>query len=140
MLFGRTQKQFICPRFIASAFVALVLFLPVIAKAERLPVKTYTVADGLLRDTVTKIKPDSRGFLWFCSAEGISRFDGMGITNFTVADGLPNRFVNDFLETKNGTIYIATGRGLARINPHGARGSTENLWQPSDGLSILRPS
>lgn len=94
--------------------------------AERLPVKTYTVADGLLRDNVVKIKQDSRGFLWFCTAEGISRFDGERMMNFTVADGLPERFVNDFLETKGGTIYIATDKGLARFNPYGLRGSTEN--------------
>ncbi len=94
--------------------------------AERLPIKTYTVADGLLRDFVYRIKQDSRGFLWFCTAEGISRFDGAGMTNFTALDGLPNRVAADFLETRNGTIYIATHGGLARLNPHGLRGSQEN--------------
>lgn len=95
-------------------------------QAERLPVKTYTVADGLLRDNVSRIRRDSRGFLWFCTLEGISRFDGAAITNFTVADGLPSRFTNDFLETRNGTVYIATGKGLARLNPHGLRASKDN--------------
>lgn len=94
--------------------------------AERLPVKTYTVADGLLRDIVYRIKQDSRGFLWFCTAEGISRFDGAGMTNFTVRDGLPARFVHDFLETRDGAILIATGKGLARLNPNGQRSSQEN--------------
>lgn len=94
------------------------------ATAERLPVKTYTVADGLQRDLVSRIRQDSRGFLWFCTGEGISRFDGVGMTNFTVSDGLPNRVVNDFLETKNGTIYIATGKGLARLNPRGSKGNS----------------
>lgn len=107
-------------------WITLFWLLASIAEAERLPVKTYTVADGLLRDSVSKIKQDSRGFLWFCTGEGISRFDGAGMTNFTVADGLPDRFVNDFLETKSGTIYIATDKGLARLNLHGLRGSTEN--------------
>ncbi len=118
--------------FSASAgLVACLWGLVSFVKAELLPVKTYTVADGLPRDTVTRIRQDSRGFLWFCTGEGISRFDGVGMTNFTVADGLPNRFVNDFLETKNGTIYIATRKGLARLNPHGLRGSAENpLFTP----------
>ena len=116
----------------ADKFAALLFFLVLFSnflisiRAERLPVKTYTVADGLLRDNVSKIKQDSRGFLWFCTGEGISRFDGTGMTNFTVADGLPDRFVNDFLETKSGTIYVATDKGLARLNPHGLRASTEN--------------
>ena len=97
-----------------------------LAKAERLPIKTYTVADGLLRDSVSKIKQDSRGFLWFCTVEGISRFDGYAFTNFTTVDGLPERHVNDFLETRNGTIWLATGGGLARLNPKGLANSQDN--------------
>ncbi len=96
--------------------IAFVLITAILISAQRLPVKTYTVADGLLRDTVFKIKQDSRGFLWLCTAEGVSRFDGYAFTNFTTADGLPDRHVNDFLETKNGIIYLATDKGLARLN------------------------
>lgn len=107
-------------------FALIILLCTFASKAERLPIKTYTVADGLLRDQISRIRQDSRGFLWFCTGEGISRFDGAGMTNFTVADGLPNRNVNDFLETKNGTIYIATNKGLARLNPRGGRGKQEN--------------
>ena len=95
-------------------------------RGERLPVKTYTVADGLLRDSVYNIRQDSSGFLWFCTEEGLSRFDGYAFTNFTVNDGLPDRLVNEFLETKSGAIYVATGKGLARLNPHGLSGSTDN--------------
>ena len=96
------------------------------ARAERLPVKTYTAADGLQRDEVSRVRRDSRGFIWFCTSEGVSRFDGAGMTTFTVADGLPNRFVEDFLETSRGTIYVATWKGLARLNPVGLRASKEN--------------
>jgi len=96
------------------------------AYAERLPIKTYTVADGLLRDGVYRIKQDSRGFLWFCTMEGVSRFDGYAFTNFTTEDGLPDRHANDFLETKSGEIYVATDDGLARLNPKGLRGSPDN--------------
>jgi ligand-binding sensor domain-containing protein/two-component sensor histidine kinase len=114
-------------QFRSLAYLALCIFLLFSgSKAERLPVKTYTVADGLLRDLVYRIKQDSHGFLWFCTAEGISRFDGASMTNFTTVDGLPNRFIEDFLETRDGTIYIATGKGLARLNPQGTRGSHEN--------------
>ena len=96
MLFSTTQKQFIHPRFFTLAvWVALVIFLALISKAERLPIKTYTVADGLLRDDVQKVMQDSRGFLWFCSFEGVSRFDGYGFTNFRTEDGLPERHVRD---------------------------------------------
>jgi signal transduction histidine kinase/ligand-binding sensor domain-containing protein len=125
MLIAR-EKQPSLPVFGALMIFACVLACPLISKAEHLPIKTYTVADGLLRDTVFNIKQDSRGFIWFCTEEGVSRFDGVGMRNFTVADGLPDRSVGDFLETRTGTIYIATGKGLARLNPDGLRGSTEN--------------
>ncbi len=124
--FRATQKQFYFQRLAPFLYLAFVLFSPPVSKSERLPVKTYTVADGLLRDNVFKIRPDSRGFLWFCTAEGISRFDGYAFTNFTTADGLPERHVNDFLETRSGAIYIATDGGLARLNPTGLANSPDN--------------
>lgn len=110
---------------LVSALVINIFFI-FSAAAERLPIKTYTTADGLPRDEVSRVRQDSHGFLWFCTHEGISRFDGVAMTNFTVADGLPDRFVSDFLETRNGTNYIATGKGLVRLNPHGLRTSREN--------------
>jgi ligand-binding sensor domain-containing protein/two-component sensor histidine kinase len=105
--------------------VVLVALGVSLTHAEHLPVKTYTVADGLLRDSVYKIKQDDRGFLWFCTPEGISRFDGYGFTNFTTDDGLPDRHVNDFLQTTDGTVYIAGDGGLSRLNPKGVPGSKE---------------
>jgi ligand-binding sensor domain-containing protein len=82
-----------------------------------LPVKTYTTADGLLRDTAQCIVQDSRGFLWFCTSDGLSRFDGYGFTNYTTDDGLPHRVVNSFLETRAGVYWVATNEGLAGFNP-----------------------
>src|SRR5262245_19119708 len=98
------------------------LFLSRAAAAEQLPVKTYTTADGLLRDRANRIKLDSRGFLWFCTNDGLSRFDGHSFTNYTTDDGLPHRVVNDLLETRGGAIWVATGNGLARFNPNGPKG------------------
>ncbi len=136
MFFDTARKQFIYRRLALLVFFTLVLFSAFTAKAERLPIKTYTVADGLLRDNVYKVKQDSRGFLWFCTAEGVSRFDGYAFTNFTTADGLPDRHANDFLETKNGEIWIATDGGLAGLNLTGVSGSLEkplfSVYQPEN--------
>ncbi len=106
--------------------VLLVVFLGSTVCAEHLPVKTYTVADGLLRDYVYKIRQDSQGFLWFCTPGGLSRFDGYAFTNFSSDDGLPDRYVNDLLETRTGAIWIATNGGLAKLNPKGLRNNAEN--------------
>jgi ligand-binding sensor domain-containing protein/signal transduction histidine kinase len=95
----------------------------VVIRAERLPLKAYTIAEGLPHNTINKIVRDSRGFLWFCTEDGLSRFDGYTFTNFGTIDGLPHRSVNDFLETRQGEIWIATNGGLVRFNPNGVPSS-----------------
>jgi len=96
----------------------LAVSMPV--RAERLPIKTYTTADGLTHNRVSKVVRDSRGFLWFCTGDGLSRFDGYTFTNYGTDQGLPNRAVTDFLETSKGEYWIATGAGLVRFNPNAA--------------------
>ena len=78
----------------------LLLLAPGTLDASRLPIKTYTTADGLARDYVTCIEQDSRGFLWFCTAEGLSRFDGYQFANYHVEQGLPATSSSDFLQTR----------------------------------------
>jgi ligand-binding sensor domain-containing protein/two-component sensor histidine kinase len=86
-------------------------------RAERLPIRSYTIADGLPRDYISCIVPDTHGFLWFCTAEGLSRFDGYRFVNYGTEKGLPHRSVRDLLESSDGTYWVATGDGLVHFNP-----------------------
>ena len=104
-------------RIVALLAIAL---LSSLVKAERLPLKTYTVADGLAHNEINKIVRDSRGFLWFCTADGLSRFDGYTFTNFGTDQGLPHANVTDLLETRSGEYWVATYGGIVRFNPKGA--------------------
>src|SRR5713101_1805673 len=90
--------------------------------AERLPLKYYTVADGLAHNVVNKIVRDSRGFLWFCTTDGLSRFDGYTFTNFGTDQGLPHANVTDLLETRSGEYWVGTYGGIVRFNPKGVPG------------------
>src|SRR5205809_7154194 len=99
--------------------LVFLLLVPICARAERLPLKAYTVADGLPNNMINKIVRDSRGFLWFCTAEGLSRFDGYSFTNYTTDQGLPHRNVNDFVETPGGEFWIGTNAGLVLFDPKG---------------------
>ena len=87
------------------------------SKAEQLPIRTYTTADGLARDRVYKIVSDPHGFLWFCTYDGLSRFDGYEFVNYSVEHGLPHRLVFDLLITRKGDYWVATSYGVARFNP-----------------------
>ena len=108
-------------RWAVTVFWMFSLFLAsaAIGKAERLPIKTYTTADGLANNAVNRIVRDSRGFLWFCTDEGLSRFDGYSFTNYGIEQGLPSAFVIDLVETREGVYWVATGGGLCRFNPLG---------------------
>ena len=99
--------------------LALVILLAEGIRAERLPVKVFTTGDGLAHNQVNRIVCDSRGFLWFCTFEGLSRFDGYGFTTFGVDQGLPSPVVHDLLETREGVYWVATASGLCRFNPKG---------------------
>src|SRR5215471_13292058 len=79
-----------------------------VVRAERLPLKTYSTADSLANNEINKIVRDSRGFLWFCSDGGLSRFDGYTFINFGADNGLPDAVVNDLLETRTGEYWLAT--------------------------------
>src|SRR5262249_36308257 len=133
----KTQSLFRVRAVVES--ICLFFLVSVRASAELLPVKTYTTADGLLRDEVSRIKQDSRGFLWFCTNDGLSRFDGYGFINYTTDDGLPHRVVNDLLETRAGVIWIATNDGLARFDPRGTRGLARKGNQPHPAREAAEP-
>src|SRR5688572_1866492 len=84
------------------------------ARSERLPLKTYTSADGLASSAVTNVFRDSLGFLWFCTRDGISRFDGSEFTNYRLGDEQSARTIFYFYETRDGYYWIVS-EGLYRV-------------------------
>jgi len=102
------------------------------AGAERFPTRIFGVADGLARDSVSRIDRDSRGFLWFSTEEGLSLYDGSAFTTFGGRDGLPDEFVVGVVEDRRGDAWVATASGIARmattISPR--EGSRERAFQP----------
>ena len=98
-------------------FFALALLGVLSVQAERLPLRTYTTADGLVGDAVLDLLEDSRGFLWIATSSGLSRFDGQVFRNYDTPDGLPSPRITGLLETRDGTIFIGTAEGLVRLEP-----------------------
>jgi len=100
---------------LAARLCAICLAVPGAVRAERLPIRTYARADGLPSDRVRRAVRDSRGFLWFLTREGLSRFDGTRFVNYDERRGLPSADVRDLLEARDGTLWVATVRGLASL-------------------------
>lgn len=102
--------------------------------AEQLPIKTFTTADGLANDHIDCIVQDRHGFLWFCTGEGLSRFDGYDFKTIGREHGLPSPEVLDFLETGDGEYWVATDRGLCRFDASSSRCAEQALGDAASGL------
>lgn len=82
--------------------------------AQQLPFRLYTTADGLPNNQARKIYQDKKGYLWFATSEGLSRFDGYNFTNYDDRDGLGNKRINDVLEDEQGRLWAANnGNGVS---------------------------
>lgn len=99
--------------------LGLLLVVSGFVNAERLPIKTYTTADGLTSNKISRIVRDSHNFLWFCTEDGLSRFDGYTFTSYTTHQGLPSNWIDGFLETRSGVFFVATNAGLCVFDPRG---------------------
>src|SRR5437879_10736396 len=115
--------------------IVLAVLLARILPAERLPMRNYTSLDGLPGISVHRIVPDSKGFLWFCTNEGVSRFDGYGFVNYGRANGLSDPNVNDIVETREGSYWVGTAAGLFRLT----KSSAPSAAQQSRFKEVLQP-
>ena len=116
---------------LALLWLGLVLAAP----ARQLPIRVYTTADGLPHNRANCIVQDTRGFLWFCTGFGLSRFDGYRFTNYGPEHGLPDRTVTAFLETRKGAYWAGTGPHRNRHVP----GSVPSSARFSAGAHAVKP-
>jgi signal transduction histidine kinase/ligand-binding sensor domain-containing protein len=85
------------------------------AVSERLPLKIYTSADGLGSSFVDFMMRDSRGFMWFCTRDGLSRFDGARFVTYRVGDKNSPPGIVTISETSDGSYWIGTTGGYYRF-------------------------
>lgn len=100
----------------AIRLVSLLLLSLHTAFSEQLAIKNFSISEGLARNQITFIYPDSRGYIWIGTTGGLSRFDGYGFTNYGTRHGLPNPVISGIAETENGVFWVATHGGLCLID------------------------
>ena len=74
-------------------------------------VKKYNIEHGLSSNTVYSSMNDSKGYMWFGTDKGVSRFNGDNFSNYTVSDGLTDNEVFNIFEDSQGRIWFATFNG-----------------------------
>jgi ligand-binding sensor domain-containing protein/signal transduction histidine kinase len=115
------RKRTLSSVLIFVIYISLSIALPVrVMLAQSLPIKHYTIEDNLASSFVGYIYQDSRGFFWFGTHHGLSRFNGVEFRNFYARDGLPDDFIQAIQEDKKGNLWLGTlGGGLVRKNEEG---------------------
>ena len=72
----------------------------------------YRNDNGLSNNTVMACIQDRRGFVWFGTKEGLTRFDGFQFKIFLHSPSVPNCLLNNFVssicEDGDGWIWIGT--------------------------------
>lgn len=86
--------------------------------AEHLPVKIYTSADGLGSSFINAMLRDSRGFLWFATRDGLSRFDGREFTTYQIGASEAPPGIEQIYQARNDIYWIATTAGIYRFDPN----------------------
>jgi len=78
-----------------------------------------TVNQGLSFNWVTAIMQDSRGFMWFATANGLNKYDGYSFTMYKAdpldSESLSGSWINLLYEDTHGDLWITTG-GLNRFD------------------------
>jgi signal transduction histidine kinase len=104
-----------------SLFICISCFA--IAQQTAAPRFTHlTVKDGLASPLVKRIYQDKTGFIWFCTTNGLQRFDGKDFRTFYShardTNSLPGDDITDIIEDKFGRYWIATTvKGLCIYDP-----------------------
>ena len=125
-----------------GAAAGVVLLTAAALWAQRLPIRTYSTSDGIASTNLNCSVRDSRGFLWFCTSEGLSRYDGYTFANYTFSGTAQTRTgigraAVDFLETRNGELWVASPRALCRFAPLPSSGNPlSECYQPAGLPSI----
>lgn len=119
-------------RFVAC-FNLLFLLLPTSGVAQQYNFRTYSIEDGLAQSQVSSMCQDSKGYLWFVTLGGVSKFDGIKFTNYTKEDGLVNNVVNTVFKDQEGNLWFGTDRGVSKFN-----GTTFSNFTEKEGLSNNR--
>src|SRR6266516_1664644 len=129
MPFSRLKNPSLAKSLLAATFV---LVASTLSRSERLPIKLYTTADGLWSSSTNYLMRDSHGFIWFCTRDGLSRFDGYRFINYRIGTG--SSYPTYLLETHKGVYWIAlNGGGLYRYDPTASTSTAASAQPDTNG-------
>src|SRR5688572_30572022 len=95
-----------------SWLVGVILFwLQTTVVAQQSYFKHFDVAEGLPSSNVYFAMQDSKGFIWFATDAGVSRYNGYTFENFTTKNGLGDNEIFQIFEDSQQRIWFCTYNG-----------------------------
>lgn len=87
---------------------------------QNITFKHLTNTDGLSQSNVIDIIQDNKGYMWFCTRDGLNKYNGYEFTVYKNKSGdstsLAGNDVRDIIDDRNGNLWIATFGGLNKYN------------------------
>ena len=91
------------------------------AQNDSFQFSNLSVKDGLSQNTVIRILQDSKNFMWFCTRNGLNRYDGTSFkvyrSSLSDENSISSSDVTSISENKNGAFWIGTHNGLNYYDP-----------------------
>jgi signal transduction histidine kinase/ligand-binding sensor domain-containing protein len=107
-------------RWVFVSFFSCLLCVYTNAQSALFTFTNYSTANGLADNSVTKILQDSRGFMWFGTKEGLSRFDGTNFKNFFArkndSTAMPGNSVVHLFEYAPGQLLMTSSGSVVTMN------------------------
>jgi len=99
-----------------------------------------SMEQGLSQSVVMCVLKDQAGFMWFCTQDGLNRYDGNSFKVFKNdpedPDSISDNFVTSIYEDEDGVLWLGTGTGgLNRYDPKTGKFKRYN-HDPNDPLSL----
>ena len=120
---------------ISLAAIAMLLFGTSGSFAQQLNFTNYGSNEGLPQTQVNAVFQDSRGYLWFGTYAGASRYNGVDFETFDTTNGLRSNSVTNIAEDGQGRLYFATlGGGLSVYDGEGFQHFYAGHGLPGDNV------
>ena len=87
---------------------------------DNIKFQNLTIKDGLSQTVTEAIIQDSKGFMWFCTQDGLNQYDGKKFTIYRNDPENPDSICYNYLrclcEDKNKNLWIGSEKGLSRFD------------------------
>lgn len=137
-LTNNTAKQNTLRALLVYTLLACALLVSLCVKASETDYyfRNHDIRNGLTQNTVTCMRQDRQGFMWFGTHDGLNRYDGVAFRRVSPADNAKGcSMVSCLFEAWDGKIWVGATDGLYVYDPALERMSRMDITTP-DGYTV----